>query len=122
MSNNNISFILHKPQLSENIGACARAMKNFNFQKMIVIDPKPIYPNDKILATSVGAKNIISKSKNFDNLEDAIKKIFVMVKKDKFANRTILFSPSAASFDSFKNFEDRGLYFNKLIKKYFNGK
>ena len=64
MSKNNISFILHKPQLSENIGACARAMKNFNFQKMIVVDPKPIYPNDKILATSVGAKNIISKSKN----------------------------------------------------------
>ena len=52
MTNKNISFILHKPQLSENIGACARAMKNFNFQKMIVIDPKSIYPNDKILATS----------------------------------------------------------------------
>ena len=31
MSKNNISFILHKPQLSENIGACARAIKNFNF-------------------------------------------------------------------------------------------
>ena len=29
MSKNNISFILHKPQLSENIGACVRAMKNF---------------------------------------------------------------------------------------------
>ena len=28
---NNISFILHQPQLSENIGACARAIKNFNF-------------------------------------------------------------------------------------------
>ena len=29
----------------------------------------------------------------------------------------ILFSPSAASFDSFKNFEERGMYFNYLIKK-----
>ena len=37
MSVNNISFILHKPQLSENIGACARGMKNFNFNKLIVI-------------------------------------------------------------------------------------
>ena len=62
MSVNNISFILHKPQLSENIGACARGMKNFNFNKLIVIDPKPIFPNDKILATSVGAKNIIKKA------------------------------------------------------------
>ena len=32
---------------------------------------------------------------------------------------TILFSPSAASFDQFKNFEDRGKKFNKLIKEYF---
>ena len=61
MSSNNITFILHKPQLSENIGACARSMKNFNFQKLTVINPKPIFPNDKILATSVGAKNIIIK-------------------------------------------------------------
>ena len=65
MSINNISFILHKPQLSENIGACARGMKNFNFNKLTVIDPKPIFPNDKIFATSVGAKNIINNAKNF---------------------------------------------------------
>ena len=51
MSSKNITFILHKPQLSENIGACARGMKNFNFQKLTVINPKPIFPNDKILAT-----------------------------------------------------------------------
>ena len=37
-------------------------------------------------------------------------------------HKTILFSPSAASFDSFKNFEDRGFYFNKLIKKFLNEK
>ncbi|MDA7685983.1 RNA methyltransferase [Candidatus Pelagibacter sp.] len=90
MSNNNISFILHKPQLSENIGACARAMKNFNFQKMIVVDPKPIYPNDKILATSVGAKKIISKSKNFDNLEPALKNIDIVIATSaRFRNKNI---------------------------------
>ena len=90
MSNNNISFILHKPQLSENIGACARAMKNFNFQKMIVVDPKPIYPNDKILATSVGAKNIISKSKNFDYLEPALKNIDIVIATSaRFRNKNI---------------------------------
>ncbi|MDC3184652.1 RNA methyltransferase [Candidatus Pelagibacter sp.] len=90
MSKNNISFILHKPQLSENIGACARAMKNFSFQKMIVVAPKPIYPNDKILATSVGAKNIISKSKNFDNLESALKNIDVVIATSaRFRNKNI---------------------------------
>ena len=90
MPKNNISFVLHKPQLSENIGACARAMKNFNFQKMIVVDPKPIYPNDKILATSVGAKNIISKSKHFKNLESALKDIDVVIATSaRFRNKNI---------------------------------
>ena len=42
----------------------------------------------------------------------------MLIQKEKLINQTILFSPCAASFDSFKNFEDRGLYFNKLIKKY----
>ena len=36
---------------------------------------------------------------------------------NKYKNSHILFSPSAASFDKFKNFEDRGHYFNFLIKK-----
>jgi UDP-N-acetylmuramoylalanine--D-glutamate ligase len=58
---------------------------------------------------------------NFDNLKDALKKVFTIIKKEKFINKTILFSPCAASFDSFMNFEERGYYFNKLIKKYLNG-
>jgi tRNA/rRNA methyltransferase len=90
MKSNNITFILHKPQLSENIGACARGMKNFNFQKLIIINPKPIFPNDKILATSVGAKNIINKAKVFDNLEPAIKNIdCVIATSARFRNKNI---------------------------------
>jgi len=90
MSFNNISFILHKPQLSENIGACARGMKNFNFQKLIVVNPKPIFPNDKILATSVGAKNIINKSKVYKNLEEAIKNTdYVIATSARFRNKNI---------------------------------
>ena len=81
MSFNNVTFILHKPQLSENIGACARSMKNFNFTKLVVVNPKPIYPNDKILATSVGAKDIIKKSKIFDKLEPSLKNIDYLIKK-----------------------------------------
>ena len=76
---NNISFILHKPQLSENIGACARAMKKFNFSKLIIVNPKPIFPNDKIVATSVGAREIIKKSKVYDTLEPAIKNIDYLI-------------------------------------------
>ena len=90
MSKNNISFILHKPQLSENIGACARAIKNFNFKKLILINPKPIFPNDKILATSVGAKDVIKQSKNYDNLEDAISKIDIVIATSaRFRNKNV---------------------------------
>jgi tRNA/rRNA methyltransferase len=90
MSSKNITFILHKPQLSENIGACARGIKNFNFQKLTIINPKPIFPNDKILATSVGAKNIINKSKLFDNLEPALKNIdYVIATSARFRNKNI---------------------------------
>jgi len=60
------------------------------------------------------------KYKNFTNLNFALREIFSIIKKEKFINKIILFSPCAASFDNFKNFEDRGFYFNKLIKKYLN--
>ena len=72
MSFNNISFILNKPQLSENIGSCARAMKNFNFSKLIIIKPKPIFPNDKIYATSVSAKEIITKAKIYEDINESL--------------------------------------------------
>ena len=90
MSKNNISFILHKPQLSENIGACARAIKNFDFNKLVLINPKPVFPNDKILATSVGAKDIITQSKKYKNLEEAIKKIDIVIATTaRFRNKNI---------------------------------
>jgi len=87
---NNISFILHKPQLSENIGACARAMKNFNFFKLIVINPKPTFPNDKIVATSVGAQEIIKKSKVYETLEPVMKNIDLLISTtSRFRNKNV---------------------------------
>ena len=65
-------------------------------------------------------KNLEKKVKfqTFKNLEKAIKKIIIDIKKEKNnEHKTILFSPSAASFDSFKNFEDRGKKFNFFINE-----
>ncbi len=90
MTKTNISFILHKPQLSENIGACARAMKNFDFKKLILVKPKPIFPNDKIFATSVGAKDIINRSKIYQNLEDAFNNIDIVIATTaRFRNKNV---------------------------------
>ena len=44
MSLNNIYFILVRPQMGENVGSVARAIKNFNFQKLYLIEPKPMEP------------------------------------------------------------------------------
>ena len=90
MSFSNISFILHKPQLSENIGACARGLKNFNFSKLILVNPKPLFPNDKIIATSVGAKDVIENSKVYKNLDQAIKKFdYIIATTARFRNKNI---------------------------------
>ncbi len=76
--------------MSENIGACARAIKNFSFKKLILINPKPIFPNDKIFATSVGAKNIINQSKVYENIEKALKDIDIVIATSaRFRNKNI---------------------------------
>jgi UDP-N-acetylmuramoylalanine--D-glutamate ligase len=94
---------------------------------------------DKLLLTKKNCKNIkayifgshkiffINKIKklmryeSFIDLKSLIKKLSLEIQIDKkIIHKTILFSPSAASFDNFKNFEKRGEYFNHLIKKYIN--
>ena len=90
MNFNNISFILHKPQLSENIGLCARGMKNFGFKTLSLIEPKPLFPNDKIIATSVGARDIIQKAKVYTNLEKSLTKTDILIATSaRFRNKNI---------------------------------
>ncbi len=62
------------------------------------------------------------KVKSFRNMQEALKAIFSEINLQKSKKNIIFFSPAGASFDSFKNFEDRGDFFNQLIKKYINAK
>lgn len=62
------------------------------------------------------------KVRSFRNLKSALDNLFKDLKKENNSKKIILFSPAAASFDSFQNFEDRGIYFNNLIKNYINAK
>jgi len=53
----------------------------------------------------------------FKNLKDAFKKVILEIKNKKNKKKIIiLFSPCSASFDTFNNFEERGEYFNYLVK------
>ncbi len=51
-------------------------------------------------------------------LNEAIRNLNNNIKNDK-QKKVILFSPCAASFDQFKNFEERGKFFNKNIQHIF---
>ena len=76
---NKFGFILVKPQLGENIGSCARSMKNFGFSKLHIVSPKIHFPNHKAKATSVGAFDIINKAKVFNDTSEAISNFNVVI-------------------------------------------
>ena len=63
-------FILVKTQIGENIGASARALKNFGFSRLNIVSPKQPWPNPK--STSVGAYDLISKAKIYSKTSDAL--------------------------------------------------
>ena len=58
MNKNNLSIILVRPQLPENIGMVARAMDNCGLSKLILISPREKWPNKKAIDSSANSKNI----------------------------------------------------------------
>jgi|UniRef100_UPI004049E574 UDP-N-acetylmuramoylalanine--D-glutamate ligase len=80
-----------------------------------------IFGKDKVFFIDKLKK--LMRYESFLNLKTLIQKIFLDIKIDnKLTHKTILFSPAAASFDNFNNFEERGKFFNKLIMKHINAK
>ena len=72
MSLGKIYFILVRPQMGENIGSAARAIKNFNIKYLRIVNPRCNWPSQKALATSVGAKDILKSAKIYNSIEKAI--------------------------------------------------
>lgn len=69
---NYISIILVEPQLGENIGTTARAMLNFGFENLILVNPRDDWPNEYAIKAAAGAIKVIEKTRVFKNLEDAM--------------------------------------------------
>ena len=128
---NKFGIILVKPQLGENIGACARSMKNFGFTKLHIVSPKINFPNHKAKATSVGAFDIINKARVFKETNKAISDFDIvislsarkrdinkkhislnnfvkLIKKRKNSNFGLMFGPEASGLSnddlSFSNY------------------
>ena len=58
--------------MGENIGSVARAIKNFNIKNLRIVSPKCNWPNQKALATSVGAKDILKSAKIYATVEKSV--------------------------------------------------
>ena len=58
--------------MGENIGAVARAMKNFDIYDLRIVDPRDGWPNEKAVSMSVGAADLIANARIFGSVVDAI--------------------------------------------------
>jgi len=56
------AIILSHPQLGENIGATARAMKNFGLSELHLIAPKCEWPNDRAQMLASGSADILERA------------------------------------------------------------
>ena len=93
MSLKNVHFILVRPQIGENIDSVARAIKNFNIKKLRIVNPRCNWPNQKALATSVGAKDILTSAKIYKSIEKStedLNLVFASTSRIRKVNKKII--------------------------------
>ena len=66
------AIILSHPQLPENVGATARAMKNFALSDLRLVSPRTAFPNPKADAMAVGAADVLAAARVYDDLRKAL--------------------------------------------------
>lgn len=79
MTNFNPHIILSRPQLGENIGSSARAMKNFGINNLRLISPRDGWPNKSAYAISAGADDILDNLMCFNSLDEATHDISLLI-------------------------------------------
>ena len=57
------AIILSHTQMGENVGAAARAMKNFGLSELILIAPRMDWPNDRAQMLASGAGDILERTR-----------------------------------------------------------
>lgn len=65
-------IILSHPQLGENIGAAARAMKNFGMSELRLVSPKAGWPNTKAQSMAVGASDLVNLARVYKQTPEAL--------------------------------------------------
>jgi tRNA/rRNA methyltransferase len=66
------AIILSQTQMGENVGAAARAMKNFGLSELILIAPKMEWPNDRAQILASGSGDILENARIYQTAEEAL--------------------------------------------------
>lgn len=66
------AVILSQPQMGENVGAAARAMKNFGLKELVLIAPKMEWPNDRAQMLASGSGDILETARVFPTAAEAL--------------------------------------------------
>ncbi len=68
----NVSIVLHRPQIPENIGAAARAMRNMGLSRLLVVAPKNFDPARVRMMATQGASDIVEAIEHHGDLPTAL--------------------------------------------------
>ncbi len=93
------AIILSHPQLGENIGAAARAMKNFGLADLRLVAPRDGWPNAKADAMAAGAVDVVKKARVFATLREALadlQLVFATTARERGTTKEVLTPPEAA--------------------------
>ncbi len=94
-------FILVAPQMGENIGAAARAMWNFGFDRMRLVDPRDGWPNPRAGALASGAGRVLDAAQVFASTTAAVADlhyVYATTARHREMTKTV-FTPEAAAAD-----------------------
>ena len=72
MNNSLPCIILVEPQLAENVGMTARAMKNCGLRELRLVNPRENHLSEKALSASSNSEDILQKAKVFSSTKEAI--------------------------------------------------
>lgn len=107
------AIVLIEPQLAENIGACARAMLNFGYSDLRLVNPRDGWPQPHAKTLSAGALDHFT-PEVFDSFDAAVEDLhFILATTARTREMTKpIYSPHSASekASEYKNLEQKTGY------------
>ncbi len=92
------AFVLVRPQMGENIGAAARAMWNFELDRMRLVAPRDGWPNPASVAMASGAGRLLDEAQVIPTTAEAVADcsfVFATTARQRGLTKPV-FSPEAA--------------------------